>query len=348
MFFCFKNHFRKKMYIINMSYVYARDIGCGDPINPFHFMLSGPLANFEAPQTQLQYGRTRGVSAGALNETTQGFYADQVKASGLTPTARAFYHNLTSNSYPGSWIPCCLACSTHTSLNGTLEFYNLGQIYLNNALAWTFLKFNPKVIAYEPTDRNNAASILAPTFTQAGKNTLPTELDSTNLKFLTSKGPHKYSSLLNEALMQAYASQNMYGCCGKTLTFICNQLDARGGRDWVNGGTVLGKWWKSKNPHKHCKVGVQKLLGSHQCPAGENCAPSGKLLGAGVCKPEKCTQGLGPQQDQCPVGSHCAPKHSSLLGSSGQCKPNRYDHIPLTSCPKLCGNGYTGASGNYI
>jgi len=326
----------EKSYIINMSYVYARDIGCGDPINPLHFMLSGPLANFEAPQTQLQYGRTRGVSAGALNETTQGFYADQVKALGFTPTAKAFYHNLTSNSYPGSWLPCCLACSTHTSLNGTLDFYNLGQIYLNNALAWTFLKFNPKVIAYTSTDYNNPASTLAPTFTLDGKNSLPTELDSTNLKFLTTIGTHKYSSLLNEALIQAYSSQNMGGCCGKTLTFICNQLDARVGRDWVNKGTVLGKWWKSKNPHKHCKVGDQRLLGSHQCPSGEKCVPSGKLLGAGVCEHEKCTQGLGPQQGQCPVGSHCAPKNSSLLGSSGQCKPNTHYRTPLTSCPNNC------------
>ena len=331
-----------------MSYVYARDIGCGDPINPFHFMLSGPLPNFEAPQTQLQYGRTRGVSPGSLNETTQGFYADQVKAQGWTPTVKAFYHHLQSNSYPASWLPCCLSCSTHTSINGTLDFYNLGQLYLNNALAWTFLKFNPEVIAYESTNSSDPNAFMAPVFTQAGKSTIPNGLEMAHTEFLTTNKPHKYSGLLNEALMQAYASQGNHGPCGKTLTFICNQLDALKGRHWVNSNNTLAKWWKGKKPYRKCKVGVEKLLGSHQCPTGEECVPTGKMMGEGMCKPQKCTQGVGPNQDQCPVGSHCAPSHSKLLGSSGECKPNTGCRTPLTSCPKLCGNGFAGASGPYI
>ena len=137
----------------------------------------------------------------------------------------------------------------HITVNGTVENYNLGQSYLNNALAWVFLDFPHEAIAYQLLDPISAASPLAPSFTN--QQAKPSGVKNVD-EFINPKG--KWKPLVQHALQQAISANDGLGCCGKSLVFICNTLD-RVKPGWSqNNSSITARWWnltkKNLNQYK--------------------------------------------------------------------------------------------------
>ena len=149
-----------------MSYVLAADIGCDDFSNPWQFLIEGPDTQFLLHDGSIAtFGRCSNTTPGSTTDVMQGWFAQQVAKVGWHQGPNMFYHSLYTTGFPGSFLPCCLACGAHISINGTVEQYNLGQSYLNNALAWTFLEFPKEAIAYQSLDPVSVDSPYVPTIT---------------------------------------------------------------------------------------------------------------------------------------------------------------------------------------
>ena len=134
----------------------------------------------------------------------------------------------------------------HIDGSARLVNYNMGQIYLNNAAAWTFIGWDEQDVAYEPFNRHNPDSILVPAF--INKFAQPQGIVNL-LNLLNGTTDKKYGKLVALMLEQAYGSNDGFGCCGKVLEFLCNELD-RMKPTWIANspaGKDIGAWWKIYN-----------------------------------------------------------------------------------------------------
>jgi len=222
-----------------MSYVLAADIGCSQPENPYSYLEDGVDTMFLHPQTIATSGKTGNTSPGSTTEVIMGFFADQVRIGGWRKHNSEFYHSLYSQSYPNSWIPYHYSNSAHVTINGTMSHYNLGQLYLINSMAWTFLKWPKDSVTYELINVNDPGSRAAPVF--ANKYALP--LGLVNAEEFINPTP-KYGTMIKLALQQAYAYPDIKGPCGGIMTFICNVLDRKHHEWYLKNNSMTAKWWR--------------------------------------------------------------------------------------------------------
>ena len=126
-----------------MSYVYANQIGCGDQQNPYDYLIQGPDTAFAYPSSLVTIsGKTRNTAPASTSAAMQGFFAEQVSKVGWLSEHQIFYQTLYSTSFPNTWLTQQFIRKCHTNINGALANYNLGQIYLSNALAMSFITWD--------------------------------------------------------------------------------------------------------------------------------------------------------------------------------------------------------------
>ena len=224
-----------------MSYVPLSKIGCSDPSNPYEYLEAGIETQFLNPQSIATAGKTANIPTGAVNEVMQGFFAEQVSHLGWLPVHEKYYRSLFSTSYPTSFLPCSIStASFHTSNNQEIQHFNMGQLYLANSLAMTFLTFPQHTVARELLNKHNPDSYSALVFVD--KLTLPNGIKNDN-EF---KNPtEKYGLMITHAINQAYRYKFNNGPCGKILNFICKVLD-RKHPGWTNSNSITAKWWTSQ------------------------------------------------------------------------------------------------------
>ena len=223
-----------------MSYVLASDIGCSQPENPYAYLEQGIDVMFSLPGTIATGAKCATASPGSVTEVMMGFFANQVSMGGWLNAHTEIYHSLYSQTYPNIFLPCHYANTSFTSNSARVENYNLGQIYLNNSMAWTFMKFPKEAIAYELINPHSPHSVSAPVFVD--KSVAATGIINTDA-FMDPQSSKKFYPMIQLALQQAYAATDFKGPCGSVLTFMCNVLDRRH-RGWEHNNSITANWWK--------------------------------------------------------------------------------------------------------
>ena len=222
------------------SYVLAKDIGCSHSNNPYVYLESGIDVLFNNPNSLATSSKGDGTPVGAKTAVIMGFFANQVEKGGWRPIHSQAFHSLNSESCQNVFLPVHYSNTCYTNNSARAMNYNLGQIYLQNSFAFTFLEFPATAIAYEPTNPISSDSYLAPVFTDK-------TVSAIGIKhipdFISPNNSKKFGAMIQLALQQAYKSTDFKGCCFATLLFICNVLDRRM-PGWDNKNTSTGKWWK--------------------------------------------------------------------------------------------------------
>ena len=222
------------------SYVLARDIGCSHQENPWAYLDQGVDVMFTHPQSiATTNGKHGDTSAGSITEVMMGFFSDQVRLGGWGDTQTSYYHSLPAQTYPNVFLPCHYASTCYVNNSSRVDNYNLGQIYLNNSMAWCFMKFPKESIAYELINPHEPTSVMAPVFTD--KRVAATGIMNTDA-FTDPESSPKFYKMIQLALQEAYSAVDFKGPCGSVLTFICNILD-RTHPGWDTKKTITGEWW---------------------------------------------------------------------------------------------------------
>lgn len=222
------------------GYVPLANVGCGYPDNPWAFYPQGVDTMFMFPQTLATFGRARNTSVTSTMQEAQAFYADQVRLGGWTPPCENLYVYLYSTSYPGNFLPRQYNAGMHIDVNSDVNQYNLGQIYLNNAFTWTFIKFNPRALALVPFNRMDPSSYPVPKF--VSDNALPIGLMHMDILANNPKENKKYGRMIELAINEALKSKDGLGPCGRALTYICQTLDIKRPK-WKSKNVLMGRWW---------------------------------------------------------------------------------------------------------
>ena len=116
----------------------------------------------------------------------------------------------------------------------------MGQLYLANSLAMTFLTFPQHATVRELVNVHDPDSYSALVFVD--KTCLPTGIKNDNEFINPSK---KYGTMITHAINQAYRYKFNNGPCGKILTFICKVLD-RKYPGWTSSNSITAKWWATQ------------------------------------------------------------------------------------------------------
>lgn len=221
-----------------MSYVPLSQIGCGDPSNPYEYLETGPGIKFLHPQSIATAGKTANISTGAVNEVMQGFFAEQVAHLGWLPVHENYYHKLHSTSFPSSFLPCSISTTSyHMANNKEIHHFNMGQLYLENALAMSFITFPQQSMSrvlVNPHDPDSHSAIVF-----VDKTVLPNGIKNEDEFINPSK---KYTLMITHAINQAYRYKFNNGPCENILTFICKVLD-RKHPGWTSSNSITAKWW---------------------------------------------------------------------------------------------------------
>lgn len=221
-----------------MSYVPLSKIGCGDPSNPYEYLEAGTETQFLHPQSIATAGKTSNIATGAVNEVMQGFFAEQVAHLGWLPVHENYYHKLESTSYPSSFLPCSISPNAfHVANNKEIHHFNMGQLYLANVMAMSFMTFPRHSMARELVNTHDPDSHSALVFVD--KTVLPTGIKNEQEFINVGK---KYEHMITHAINQAYLYKFNNGPCGKILTFICKVLD-RKHPGWTSSNSITAKWW---------------------------------------------------------------------------------------------------------
>jgi hypothetical protein len=223
-----------------MSYVYANQIGCGDQQNPYDYLIQGPNTAFAYPSSLVTMsGKTGNTAPASTSHTMQGFFAEQVSNVGWLTEHQVFYQTLYSTNYPNAWLTQQFIRKSHTNINGVLADYNLGQVYLMNALAMSFITWSSEDFYREPMNHTEANSFTAPVF--VNPYSLATGIKNMDM-FIHSKNT-KFDKLIKNVFQQAYASPDGHGPCGKIITYICNTLDRKMPGWSIPNETITQIWW---------------------------------------------------------------------------------------------------------
>ena len=229
-----------------MSYVLARDIGCSFPASPWEYYPQGPDTLFSFPQNpSVIAGKTGNASVNSTTDVGQSFYAFQVFRGGWAPggatEADRWYHKMYTQSYPAAFLPCCWNPGPYVNGSGSASFYNLGQIFLNNAFTFVFCDWNRSDIAMELTNRNAPGSHETPIFTNPAA--WPTRARLVQHLLRGSKDP-KYGGLIHHVLSQAKAANDGIGPCRKALLFVCGELSRKENNNPAWHNSELGQWFR--------------------------------------------------------------------------------------------------------
>ena len=219
------------------SYVLASEIGCTQKQIPYDYLMPG--AAFIYPDSIVNSGKTT-TPAAATHDVMQGFFAEQVAHLGWLDAHELFYRTLNTTTYPNTWLTKQFTKCYYTNINGELAHHNLGQIYLTNAFAMSFIKWSSTDFAIQPLNFNEANSVTASVFT----NTItPKATGIKNMNQFIHPNNTKYDKLINNVFQQAYASPDFLGPCGKVIIYICNSLERLMPRWSAPNKTVTQKWW---------------------------------------------------------------------------------------------------------
>ena len=207
--------------------------------------LRGTLFSF--PQNPSVIGGKAGnASVNSTTDVGQSFYAYQVFRGGWAPgghsEADRWYHSMYSQSYPAAFLPCCWNPGTYSNSSGGVSFYNLGQIFLNNAFTLTFLRWKDSDLAMELTNRNAPGSHETPIFTNPAA--WPEGIKLIHHLLRGSKDP-KYGGMIRRVLAQARAANDGLGASGKALLYICGEMSRKENNSPAWHNSELGQWFKS-------------------------------------------------------------------------------------------------------
>ena len=217
-----------------MSYVLARDIGCSFQDSPWEYYDQGVNTLFRNPQTpSVIGGKVSNSSVNATSDVGQSFFAYQTYRGGWHNAQDHEYHRMHSTNYPSNFLPCCWSPGTHNNSNGVQSFYNLGQIFLNNAFTFTFLDWDPRDLAFELVDRNAPESVETPTFVNPAA--WPKRVRLVH-NLLRGSKDSKYGRMTAHVLQQARAANDGLGVCRKALLYICGELarNLKNNEKWLN------------------------------------------------------------------------------------------------------------------
>lgn len=226
-----------------MSYVPLSDVGCVEPESPWAYFPQGTTTMFMFPQTLATSGKTTNLSNATASEEGQAFFAEQVRLGGWHDACEDLFHTEYSQSYPGMFLPEKWNVGMHINHSQQWENYNMGQMFLNNAMCWTFLKWSPTAFTHVPFNRNEPSSMYVPSFTDPVADPLGIQNKQYILKPVGES--KRYGRMMAHAINQAISSWDGFGCCGKCLRFICTMLD-RENPGWGAHNPDLGKWWSMK------------------------------------------------------------------------------------------------------
>jgi len=236
-----------------MSYVLARDIGCSYKDSPWEYLPQGPNTLFNFPQNpSVMGGKTGTASVNSTTDVGQSFFAYQVarggwpvaKADGHVPEPAVWYHSMYSQNYPAHFLPAAWNPGPYSDASGVQTFYNLGQIFLNNAFAMTFLKWRPEDLTMELTDRNAPGSAETPIFVNPAA--WPVGLQNVQHLLRGSKDP-KYGGLINAVLQQANSANDGAGVCRKVLLYISGHMTRNEGNNSQWHNSDIGRWFARYN-----------------------------------------------------------------------------------------------------
>ena len=147
----------------------------------------------------------------------------------------------TLQSYPAAFLPCCWNPGTYVNGSGSASFYNLGQIFLNNAFTFVFCDWRRSDITMELTNRNAPGSHETPIFTNPAA--WPTRARLVQHLLRGSKDP-KYGGLIHHVLSQARAANDGIGPCRKALLFVCGELSRKENNNPAWHNSELGQWFR--------------------------------------------------------------------------------------------------------
>jgi len=229
------------------SYVNLSRIGCGYVDNPWDFYPMGPGTKFSYPDSVATSGKPTNVSPATASEVGQAFFADQCRLGGWTQLAQEIFETGFSQSYPNNFLPQRYGAGRYVSENHEYAFYNIGQIYLNNAFTWTFLRFPEAVLALVPFQRNDPDSIMVPVFTNKATAEAVGLNNVEGLLKRVDAADNKWGGLVLLAVNQALRAQNRLGPCGVALVYACTVLD-REHAGWEKLNPTLAGWWAWAQP----------------------------------------------------------------------------------------------------
>ena len=225
-----------------MSYVLAKDIGCSQSNNPYIFLESGVDVLFSNPNSiATTNGRNSGDSpASAKTEVMMGFFSQQVEGTGWHDIHTAAYHNLNAQSCSNVFLPCHYSGTCFTNNSSRADNYNLGQIYLQCAMGYTFLTFPHNSIAYASINPTEPESHKVPVFTD--KMAAATGIQHIK-DFIAPSKSKLYGTMILLALREANAATDLKGPAGSTLTFVCNILEHNKPGWSEKNDTLMKQWW---------------------------------------------------------------------------------------------------------
>ena len=229
----------------NGSYVRAVDIGgvmpqtVGDNWARYSF---GVDTSFNFPTSFPGPSQLTNSSSFAASSQGQAWAAQQVLLEGWNCKAETLYNTLYSNNYPNAFISNrVLAPGTYVSSMGTTEFFNLGQIYLQNCFLYTFINWPFGNTLVDPINANgavvpsgslnhlhNSLSGLAPSIPEGLR-------CDTKKELLEGAASKKYGQMIVHAYQEIVSSPNGLGPLGNAIIYIINELD-RQKINWVNTG----------------------------------------------------------------------------------------------------------------
>ena len=223
-----------------MSYVSAKDFGCGSQPDPWVFFSEDLTTRFNNPNSIATSGKTSNIATGGATNVLSGFFVDYVAKNGLDQLAYSNLMKLSSNSYPNGWAPIKFRITHHKSANNDLVNHSVFQQYLNNCMLHIFFNWNPSDLAFTPLNHNIAGSLLVPIFTNL--NAYPIGIK--NIKYLLTSNQTKYTTLLSQVFSEALAAKNKHGVCERPLRYIVNTLN-RIDPTWTikYPNCILAKWY---------------------------------------------------------------------------------------------------------
>jgi len=227
------------------GYALSRDVGCGFPDNPWAYFGFGPEPMFMFPQSIATSGKVANLPPAATTVEGQSFFADQARLGGWTVMADQLYRTLFSTTFPGQFLPQQFNSGMHITANSDYGQYNMGQIYLNNAFTWTFIRFSENDLSLVPFNRMDPGSYPVPQF--VNNLASPIGLNNENVLVDNPDKSAKWGPMIRLALREAQSSRDGFGCCGKALEFICQSLD-NSRPEWKTQNKPLAKWWKRIKP----------------------------------------------------------------------------------------------------
>lgn len=226
-----------------MSYVLAKDIGCSQSNNPYIFLEPGIDVLFNNTTSIATWnGKNSGDSpVAAKTEVMMGFFSQQVEAGGWTDIHTDAYRSLNAQSCSNVFLPCHYSGTCYTNNSSRADNYNLGQIYLQCAMGYTFLTFPHNSIAYASISPTEPTGHRVPVFTDK----MAAAIGAKHIKhFITPSKSKLYGTMLLLALREANAATDLKGPAGSTLTFVCNILEHnKPGWSEKKPMTIMKQWW---------------------------------------------------------------------------------------------------------